>query len=198
MNNAWGYHGTSTEIADKLASGVEGFTVTRNEGDWLGPGVYFWQDAPARALFWAKRKFKDAAVVRAQINLTACLDLLELTDFLELKLVQDRFEEFERDSGVVYQQDPLKLLDGVMRIRSGRKKPFVNDRDQAFLEFAIPLIEQSRGSKIKCIRAAFVYGRALNATSFLFDWAHVQICVFGDYASKLISRVTKLELEGDQ
>ena len=41
-----------------------------NDYDWLGNGIYFWEEAPARAYEWAKWKFEDdAAVIGAKIRL---------------------------------------------------------------------------------------------------------------------------------
>jgi hypothetical protein len=47
-----GYHGTSRENAIRILN--NGFRVSSNDYDWLGEGVYFFQDAPMRALQWAK------------------------------------------------------------------------------------------------------------------------------------------------
>lgn len=74
---AIGFHGTSIEAAQRILS--SGFEVSRNEYDWLGDGAYFFQDAPARALEWARRRFgEDAAVVGAEIDLEDCIDLLDI------------------------------------------------------------------------------------------------------------------------
>jgi hypothetical protein len=48
-----GYHGTSRNAAEMIVS--EGWKLSQNEYDWLGDGVYFWQDAPHRALEWAQQ-----------------------------------------------------------------------------------------------------------------------------------------------
>jgi hypothetical protein len=74
---AIGYHGTSVQAAQRILS--SGFQVSRNEYDWLGDGAYFFQDAPARALEWARHRFEDdAAVVAAEIDLEGCVDLLDI------------------------------------------------------------------------------------------------------------------------
>ena len=64
-----GFHGTSTGAAQRILSTA--FEASRNDYDWLGDGVYFFQDAPARALEWARQRFgEDAAVLGAEIDLT--------------------------------------------------------------------------------------------------------------------------------
>ena len=65
---AIGFHGTSAEAARRILS--TGFEISRNEYDRLGDGAYFFQDAPARALGWARRRFgDDAAVIGAEMTL---------------------------------------------------------------------------------------------------------------------------------
>src|SRR5438132_13919141 len=72
-----GYHGTSTEGAASILR--EGFRVSRNPYDWLGDGVYFWQDAPRRAWEWAAERYGErAAVVGALIRPDGCMDLLDI------------------------------------------------------------------------------------------------------------------------
>jgi len=44
---AIGYHGTSQAVAQVILR--DGFVVSRNVYEWLGDGVYFFQDSPNRA-----------------------------------------------------------------------------------------------------------------------------------------------------
>ena len=43
----YGFHGTSIDAAEVILR--EGFRPSRNAYDWLGDGIYFFQDAPLRA-----------------------------------------------------------------------------------------------------------------------------------------------------
>jgi len=72
----YGYHGTSIERAASIME--EGYRISRNDYDWLGDGVYFWQDAPQRAWEWATQHHQSqAAVVGSLIQLNDCIDLLD-------------------------------------------------------------------------------------------------------------------------
>ena len=72
-----GFHGTSRASAGSILANC--FDLSRNEYDWLGEGVYFFQDAPQRALDWARERFgREAAVVMAMIDLDGCMDLLDI------------------------------------------------------------------------------------------------------------------------
>ena len=57
----------------------DGFRISRNAYDWLGDGVYFFQDAPNRAREWAAQRYgSDGVVIRSVIRLDDCLDLLDI------------------------------------------------------------------------------------------------------------------------
>ncbi len=74
-----GYHGCRSDFARDLVAGrvsVARWQSSRNDYDWLGEGVYFWEHAPGRAWQWARERYgDDGAVVAAEIRLGRCLDL---------------------------------------------------------------------------------------------------------------------------
>lgn len=61
--------------------GHEQVTHSDQDNDWLGPGAYFWEGDPTRALEWADAKVRQKRyarpfVVGAVIDLGNCLDLV--------------------------------------------------------------------------------------------------------------------------
>ncbi len=81
-----GYHGCDEAVAERLLAG-DPFTPSRNDYDWLGHGVYFWEYGPDRALRFAQDQrrrglVKTPALVGAVIQLGHCFDLLD-TAFTE-------------------------------------------------------------------------------------------------------------------
>lgn len=70
----YGYHGTNTDIASMIID--RGFNISFNDYDWLGTGVYFFQDAPLGAFQWANFRYpENPAVIRSLIRLENCMDL---------------------------------------------------------------------------------------------------------------------------
>lgn len=76
-----GFHGTEKSLVDDVVAGKTTHQK-KSEGryEWLGHGVYFWENDPQRGLEWAKsgntRKIiKTPDVVGAIIDLGRCLDL---------------------------------------------------------------------------------------------------------------------------
>jgi len=54
-----GYHGCTKEVGERLLAG-EPFKPSTHNWEWLGEGIYFWENNPRRALEWAKsRKTKN-------------------------------------------------------------------------------------------------------------------------------------------
>ena len=48
-----GDHGCTRAVAEKLLNGAA-FRVSRNDYDWLGWGIYFWEANPVRGLACAR------------------------------------------------------------------------------------------------------------------------------------------------
>jgi len=82
-----GFHSCEREVGLRVLTGKDHLRPSDNPWDWLGPGIYFWEDNPYRALTYAigcaqkKQKFsgaiKDPLVLGAIIDLGKCLNLAE-------------------------------------------------------------------------------------------------------------------------
>ncbi len=154
-----GYHGTSSEVADIIAA--EGFQLSRNTYDWLGDGVYFFQDAPLRAWEWAiDRHGSNAAVMGAEIQITDCLDLLDLHWNQVLSDAYDAYLKLLREAGLI------------VPTQSGGS----HSLDREVINYTAAVLNES-GIRIACVRAAFREGRPVYPDSAFFDRTHVQIAV---------------------
>ncbi len=154
-----GYHGTRSEWADIIER--DGFRVSKNPYDWLGDGVYFFQDAPERAMEWAFERYgSDGVVMVAEIRLDHCMDLLDLGW-----------------SGVL--SDAYDAYLGLLR-QSGHSRPTqsggAHRLDREVINYTVGALEEA-GSRIDCVRAAFREGGPIYPDSALYDRAHIQIAV---------------------
>lgn len=89
-----GYHGCDEEVAEKVFAGKEGLRNSENAYDWLGSGIYFWEQNAERARLYAEEmqqraRIKVPAIVGAVIDLKNCLNLL---DSSHLQLVATAYE----------------------------------------------------------------------------------------------------------
>jgi hypothetical protein len=156
---AIGYHGTSAGAAQRILS--TGFQVSRNEYDWLGDGAYFFQDAPARALEWARDRFgNDAAVIGVEIDLEDCIDLLDA-----------RWHAVLRES---YSELVARLNASALPLP--RQTRGAHRLDREVINRAVAVL-QSRGVVVRAVRAAFLEGEPLFPGSALWSQAHVQVAV---------------------
>jgi hypothetical protein len=166
----YGYHGTSQTKAANILQ--HGFLTSDNDYDWLGTGIYFFQDAPIRAKQWATQQHpNDPAVICALIKLENCIDLFDVGWQPLLKNMYNLFIERRRSMNrPLPQQNP------------GRSK--AHRLDCAFLNFAHELM-LSHGQSIAplaplaidSIRAAFIEGERIFPDSAIFDLTHVQISI---------------------
>lgn len=82
---------------------------SENKYDWLGKGMYFWENDPKRALSWAKwfkihpqnskQQIKKPAVLGAVICLGNCLDFTEQDNLLKIKNHYAKLEKEANEQG---------------------------------------------------------------------------------------------------
>jgi hypothetical protein len=158
----YGYHGTSQTKAANILK--HGFLASDNDYDWLGTGIYFFQDAPIRARQWATQQHpNDPAVICAIIQLENCIDLFDVGWHPSLKNMYNLFIERHR-----LLNQPLP--------KQGLNSSKAHRLDCAFLNFVHEFILR-QGQPIDSIRATFMEGERLFPNSAIFDLAHVQIAI---------------------
>jgi hypothetical protein len=169
-NTIWvnGYHGTSRSRAERIIA--EGFQPSTNGYDWLGTGVYFWQDAPNHALHWARKMYRqEPAVIKSRLRLdSTCLDLLDMADIDNPDFWTDSYNRFRE-----------------MYRKTGESLPVQNPNipgkrylDCAFFDYLRTAVEQDpEPESIGLIRSAFVEGNRIFLNSAICDKTHVQISV---------------------
>ena len=158
----YGYHGTSAEVASLIIQ--QGFNVSANDYDWLGTGVYFFQDAPARAWEWAKQQHPaNPGVIRSTIRLENCIDLLDIQWFPTIRNVYSLFiEDYRQANRPFPRQNPERAK--------------AHRLDCAYFNYIVEVLAQA-GQRIDAIRAVFLEGERVFPSSAIFDRAHVQIAV---------------------
>ncbi len=154
-----GFHGTDGKSAASILE--SGFEISRNVWDWLGDGVYFFQDAPVRAWEWARSRYgTEAAVVGSIIRLESCMDLLDIGWSRVLGDSYDSFLRMLKEAGL-----PLPVQTrGAHRL------------DRTVVNYVVGVLRE-QGVEIRAVRGAFSEGEPVFPTSALFDRAHVQVAV---------------------
>jgi hypothetical protein len=168
----FGFHGNTASRITAVTR--NGFHRDGMAGDWLGPGFYFWLDAPERAWQWAdeiaareaRRNPSDpreeSSVIIAELEYTRYwIDLIESTPWFErLKRVANYLDE----NGLLPEQG-LELSASVL-----------HRRDYAVFEAAMNAAALD-DIQIDAVRCAFLEGNPVCEGSAIYDKAHVQIAV---------------------
>ncbi len=162
-----GYHGTLKSTALEIVAGDRTFKYSRNNNDWLGHGVYFWEYAPQQAWQWAAHRYKKQrrpiAVIGAMIRLGACLDLLDPDNSKRVVTIHKQMLKAFEESG-----------ETAPRNRNADKY-----LDCATLQYAYTALE-AEGEPIDTCRAVYVptSGKErLWQRSWLYHQTHIQLCV---------------------
>ena len=57
-----GYHGCDQAVGEGLLDGDD-FKPSKNDYDWLGPGIYFWEANPQRGLDFARELARSSPIL---------------------------------------------------------------------------------------------------------------------------------------
>jgi hypothetical protein len=108
-----GFHGCRKEILKDILDQSIQMKPSNNDYDWLGSGMYFWENDLNRAQKWAEDKYKEeAAVIGAVLNLGKCLDFLDSTNLVLLEPAYERFKQSFDSAGYTQMPENSSLKDG--------------------------------------------------------------------------------------
>lgn len=166
-----GFHGTEKSLVDAVVAG-KAVHLKKSDGkyEWLGHGVYFWENDPQRGLEWAssgntKKKIKNPDVAGAIIDLGRCLDL---TTRMGLDEVAEAYATL-RDS---YAQAGLPLPQN-----TGGKDQFKRELDCQVIQ-TLHLYRQDNGlPPYDSVRAPFQEDDPLYAGASFRIRNHIQLAI---------------------
>lgn len=170
-----GFHGCDQAVAEAVFSGKAALKKSQNAYDWLGHGVYFWENNPQRALDYAAElrdrprktgaRVKIPAVVGAVIDLGRCLNLL---DHQMIGMVKDAHRGL-LSAFAAAQAKPPENRGGVDLLQR-----FL---DCAVLEHLHTTREEDDLPTFDTVRGVFVEGDRIYATAGFYEKSHIQVCV---------------------
>ncbi len=173
----FGFHGCDRSVARRVVETPTHLTASENTYDWLGHGIYFWENSPARARQWAVDKAARAAargevfapaVVGAVIDLGNCLDMLDASSVEPVEIAYEYMKASREAEGV-----PLPTNDNL----PGSSGYLLRKLDCAVINSVHTLIEQQGGPAFDTVRAAFVEGEPIYAGAGFRRKNHIQVCV---------------------
>lgn len=171
-----GYHGCDREVGESILLGEDHLRLSENDYDWLGSGVYFWENSPHRAADWAqttqrherpnKRRVKEAFVLGAVIDPGNCLDLLEAESIDLVEKAHESLLEMFTVAGLAPPKNSRVREELLLRRLDCAVINFLHERRAAD---SMPAFDT--------IRAAFFEGMPLYPGAGFQRRTHIQICV---------------------
>lgn len=167
----FGYHGCDRAIGESILLGKKKINPSKNSYDWLGSGVYFWENAPERAWDWAnfcvkhpkacKGRIKEPFVLGAIITLGNCLNLTEVSD---MELLREVYVNLKEKSAKLGQPLPCN-------------KNTDHKLDCLVINTAVSLNMENNHAPFDTVRGAYIEGSPIFEGSTLYDRTHIQVCV---------------------
>lgn len=170
-----GFHGCDASVAQKVVNGEMMLKPSQNDYDWLGSGIYFWENNVERAFEFAveqsKRKgscIKTPAVLGAVIDLGFCMDLI---DTAYLKEIRHSYEMLV----ALHQMNETPMP---VNTKIGEGNDMVLRRlDCAVLELAHQSARLAGEPPFDSVKGAFWEGGELYPGAGFREKNHIQICV---------------------
>lgn len=167
----YGFHSCDKEVGLRILNGKDTLQPSNNPWDWLGEGIYFWEQNPGRAIEYAtenaqntqfnKVQIKTPFVIGAIIDLGNCLNLVEAES---LNILSKAYEGLKQTMEV-----------------AGNKMP-VNKKQNRQLDCEVfRYIHHANKTKSKpaydSVRCAFSEGVSVYPGTEITTRLHVQLCV---------------------
>lgn len=180
-----GFHGCSEDVFEKVIKRNESLQPSTNKYDWLGKGIYFWENNYKRAAEWANIKYgKDGCVVGAFIDLGFCLDINDSRSASELKqayldlkkMCEELNEKMPRNQSGGSKTDELK-----------------RDLDCAVIETLHTSRKKQDEKPYDSVRGLFTEGAKMYTGSGFTEKAHIQVsiinpnCIKGYFVPKSLN-----------
>lgn len=177
-NIVFGFHTCELALAGKLVDKRTSLHLSNNPYDWLGTGMYFWENSPDRAKMYGEElkrlgRLKKPVVVGAAISLGYCLDLL---DSGSLKLLKASYDTLIKTLKAAGEEIPANTPGSKKRSPSSDDL-LLRTLDCAVINFLHAQRKQGKLRTFDSVRGVFWEGEPLYPTAGFKEKNHVQIAV---------------------
>ncbi len=185
-NTLIGFHGCDLDIRNKLVNNPDYIEISKKPYDWLGHGMYFWENNYTRAMQWAedkaaKGKIKTPVVLGAVLQLGHCCDFL---DSKFTKMIGQYYEAMSVEYNVMLKDLPTNIdakedehHDKLLRRLDCATIEYMHE---AILEQYKADIANKGYSKLQLFdstRGAFSEGGPAFSGAGIMQKSHIQICI---------------------
>ncbi len=166
-----GYHSCDREVGLRVLNGKDELKPSKNPYDWLGHGIYFWEQNPKRGIDYAtdcvkgiqfyRGSIKNPFVIGAIVELGNCLNLVS-PEFI--KIIEQSYS-------------------GLVDVYAAAKKLLpINDKENRRLDCTVietvhDTIKKNGDKEYDTVRSSFLEGEAVYPNASFYDKVHIQVCV---------------------
>ncbi len=174
------FHGCDEETYQKVLYNHESLLPSNNTYDWLGNGIYFWEDSLARAQQWAvssceryNKKHSDEpdkkpAVIGAVISLGNCLNL---ADYKSCDILKTGYEILKYELEINGKELPIN------KDIKGNTDLLYRDLDCAVIQRIHQYNKEQGKRSFDSVRGIFLEGNPVYERSGIMEKTHVQLCI---------------------
>lgn len=173
-----GFHGCDKTLGEKILSGKSKLRSSTNNYDWLGNGIYFWENNPFRAQEYAQLLQNHPERVQSQIykpfvlgaiiDLGYCLNFLETTALKEAKQSYEILRKTsEKGETPLPENKPIEHESDLL----------LRHLDCAVIEMIHTYNEDNDKRAYDSVRGVFFEGNDLYPNAGFKEKNHIQICV---------------------
>jgi hypothetical protein len=181
-----GFHGCEAETRNALLQNPDTIKKSDKPYDWLGHGMYFWENNADRAFEWAKDKKKRGeiatpAVIGAVLDLGYCFDLTDSRFISMIKAYYSALAQTYMDAGEELpknrdlRQDQYK--DKILRELDCKVIEFMHDQIIHRISEDIKAKGVSEYKIFDSSRGAFTEGGPAFTGAGIVEKTHIQICI---------------------
>ena len=181
-----GFHGCDASVRDLLLKDPNKIVISREPYDWLGHGLYFWENNFERALQWAEDKKRRGKIINPAV-IGAVLQLGYCCDFLEARFIR-MIESYYYLMAASYHANGKQIPKNEDITYDKHKDKLLRNLDCSTIEFMHEEILSQTQADMKekgfsdfkifdSTRGAFIEGGPAFEGSGLHAKTHIQICI---------------------
>lgn len=174
------FHGCDTDTYEKVLHKHEDLLPSNNPYDWLGNGIYFWENSVARAQEWAelicerhnKKHPNDPPKKPAVIGAVICLgNCLNLTDYKSNEIMKKGYEILSYELSLNNKEMPQN------RNVKGNEDLLYRDLDCAVIQRIHQYNREMNIRGFDSVRGIFLEGEPVYEGAGIKEKNHVQLCI---------------------
>jgi hypothetical protein len=171
-----GFHGCEESLCQAVITGKESLRISNNAWDWLGDGIYFWQNNYDRAWHYAnnppgKLKIDKPAELGAVFSLGNCLDLID-KKFLDI--VRGAYDEYI-DS--FPNQNKKLLVNSSPTGYPASQDKIIRRLDCKVIKLVHEIAYRTGKPPFDSVRALFPEGSQLYPGAGFWEQTHIQVAI---------------------